>query len=255
MNWLYRFWRADVPVRSDSRLPDGVRIYAIGDIHGHDELLADLLDKVAEDMARRDQATTILVFLGDLIDRGPSSAAVLKRLRSLDWSGVKTVFLMGNHEEILLRIADGDNQVVVDWLRFGGDLCMLSYGVGLDELMRLSADAAGKLIRRSIPQEDIAFIRSFSDTFAAGDYLFVHAGIRPDVELARQSPDDLRWIRSPFLEWGEQHEYCVVHGHTISEDVEVKASRIGIDTGAYRYGKLTAIGLERDRRWFLQATR
>ena len=111
-----------------------------------------------------------------------------------------------------------------------------------------------KLIQAAIPAEHIAFLRGFDDTFRAGDYLFVHAGIRPGIPLAEQAPSDLRWIREPFLTDAAEHGFLVVHGHTIRENVEERTNRIGIDTGAYRHGVLTALALEGDARWFLQAS-
>ena len=253
MNRFFQFWRDESAQMWEPALPDGVRVYAVGDVHGHDALLADLLAQIEADRRQSSATRTVLVFLGDLIDRGPGSAAVLTRLRTLDLPGVSTVFLMGNHEEVLLRILDGDDTVVFDWLRFGGDKCMESYGVPADKLLRLPVGEAGRLIRRAIPAEDAAFIAGFSDTFRVGDFLFVHAGIRPGVPIAEQSASDLRWIRSPFLEWRDRHECCVVHGHTISPEVEQSPARIGIDTGAYCFGVLTAVGLEGTARWFIQA--
>lgn len=234
-------------------LPAGHRLYAIGDVHGRDDLLADLLAMIETDSSTRPPAKRIVVFLGDLIDRGPSSAEVVERLRTYRPGGTRLVFLMGNHEEVLLRILDGDAPLVADWLRFGGAECLRSYGVDPDRIRTLDPDSTLETIRTAIPATHVEFLRSFDDTFRAGDYLFVHAGIRPGLPLAEQAPSDLRWIREPFLSDGAEHGYLVVHGHTIREAVEERTNRIGIDTGAYRHGVLTAIGLEGADRWYLQA--
>ena len=197
------------------------------------------------------RAKTLLVFLGDLIDRGPSSAQVIDRLRSYKADGVRTVFLLGNHEEVLLRILNGDASLIPSWLRFGGAECLKSYGA--DPLAIAAHDDAEAIsaLRAAIPQEHVEFLRSFVDTCRFGDYLFVHAGIRPGVSIDQQLQSDLRWIREPFLFDQTDHGCVVVHGHTISPEVEERPNRIGIDTGAYRTGILTALALEGRERWYL----
>ncbi len=234
-------------------VPDGIRIYAIGDVHGRDDLLAVLLDTIEADRAARRNAKTILVFLGDLIDRGPSSAQVVERLLDRRRADARTVFVMGNHEEVLRNILDGDDSVIADWLRFGGDRCMESYGVEAAGLSAMSASDAGRVIRCAIPPSHRQFLESQADSFQAGDYLFVHAGIRPGIPLDQQSRQDLRWIRAPFLDHEGRHEFVVVHGHTISDSVVDTPARIGLDTGAYSSNVLTAMGFEGTARWVLQA--
>ena len=229
-----------------------MRIYAIGDIHGQDRLLVDMLQSIADDIDALPPARNVLVFLGDLIDRGPDSASVVDRLSVLDDHRFKTVFITGNHEEVLLRILDGDSSLVRDWLRFGGLQCAESYGVDPGQLRAMNDREVGRRIRDAIPESHSRFFRSFADSFSAGDYLFVHAGIRPGLPIEQQSLADLRWIRSPFLECQDCHPQVVVHGHSISNDVEFLEGRIGIDTGAYRSGVLSAIVLEGSDRRVLQ---
>ena len=232
--------------------PKGHRLYAIGDIHGRLDLLDELLAQIAADNESRKPARATIVFLGDLIDRGPQSAGVVERLRTYRPSFARTVFLMGNHEEVFLRIMAGETDILADWLRFGGAECIRSYGIDPLDLKSREPVAALRLLRRAIPKEHLKFIGGFVDSASFGEYLFVHAGIRPGVPLAHQAPQDLRWIRAPFLEDRSDHGRIVVHGHTISERVDMKPNRIGIDTGAYWSGVLTAMGLEGDERWFLQ---
>ncbi len=234
-------------------LPPGYRLYAVGDVHGRDDLLGDLLAQIEADSVRRGRARLVIVFLGDLVDRGPSSRQVVERLRTYGPDGVRPVFLTGNHEEVLLRILGGETRLIPDWLRFGGAECLASYGVDAAELSRLPPAQAIEAVRSAIPKEHVDFLRGFDDTFRAGSYLFVHAGIRPGIPLEQQSKTDLRWIREPFLKDGSEHGFTVIHGHTIREEVEERANRIGIDTGAYRSGVLTALGLEGSERWYLQA--
>ena len=235
-------------------LPGGYRLYAIGDVHGRDDLLGELLRKIEADHAARGPANLILVFLGDLVDRGASSAQVVERLRTYRPSGARVIFLAGNHEEVMLRILDGDVGVLPDWLRFGGAECLRSYGLEPKRLRHMEPGEALAAIRAAIPPNHADFLHSFDDTFRAGGYLFVHAGIRPGVPLDEQARADLRWIREPFLSDRAEHGFVVVHGHTVREQVEERANRIGIDTGAYRSGVLTALGLEAGDRWLLQAT-
>ena len=234
-----------------ARAPKGRRAYAVGDIHGRLDLLDRLLADIELDIAARPAAETYLVFLGDLIDRGPQSREVVERLRTLASPSFRPVFLIGNHEEVLLRLLGGERGLLRSWLNFGGAECAQSYGADPRQLKQLPEADALKVLRGAIPAVHADFLRTFIDTFRFGDYLLVHAGIRPGVDLAGQSQRDLRWIRAAFLDDPSDHGFLVVHGHTISEEVDERANRIGIDTGAYATGILTAIALENDQRWYL----
>ena len=236
-------------------VPPGYRVYAIGDIHGRLDLLDDALARIEADNAGRAHARNIIVFLGDLIDRGPSSAQVIERARTYRRPGLRTVFIIGNHEEVLLRLLRGESRFVRDWLKFGGAECARSYGIGPTALKRMDPGQAVQVLRDKIPKLDQEFLESFVDTFRVGSYLFVHAGVRPGVPLPEQKQSDLRWIRQPFLENEDDHGFIVVHGHTIADQIDVRDNRIGLDTGAYRTGVLTAMGLEGRERWFLQTER
>jgi serine/threonine protein phosphatase 1 len=230
----------------------GWRAYAVGDIHGRLDLLDQLLAEIHAQLARRPAHKVLLVFVGDLIDRGPNSAEVIERLRTYRRDGVRTMFLLGNHEEVLLRILGGEAELITKWRWFGGAECLKSYGVDPSQLTGRSEQEALEIVRNAIPKEHKEFLESFVDTCRFGDYLFVHAGIRPGVEVDQQSQTDLRWIREPFLLDDTDHGFVVVHGHTISPEVELMPNRIGIDTGAYRTGVLTALAIEGSRTWFLQ---
>jgi len=232
--------------------PRSHRSYAIGDIHGRLDLLQSLLRMIEDDVRSRRNASTSLVFLGDLIDRGPESAAVVELLRTYRPDFARTLFVMGNHEEVLLRVLDGDGALLRKWLTFGGAECARSYGADPESLKKMQPDDAILVLKRFIPDSHREFLRSFADTISFGSYLFVHAGIRPGTGLADQAQSDLRWIREPFLQDERDHGHVVVHGHTISETVETYPNRIGIDTGAYRTGGLTAMGFEGSERWLLQ---
>jgi serine/threonine protein phosphatase 1 len=231
--------------------PKGYRAYVIGDVHGRLDLLKALLAKVHTELDREPPAKCLLVFVGDLIDRGPNSAQVIERLRTYNRRGVQPVFLLGNHEEVLLRILRGEAELITKWRWFGGAECLQSYGVNPEAVAASSDEEALAIVRAAIPKAHVQFLESFADSCRFGDYLFVHAGVRPGIELEQQSQSDLRWIREPFLNDNSDHGFVVVHGHTISSAVEQRPNRIGIDTGAYRTGVLTALAIEGSDRWIL----
>ncbi|MGF1549997.1 MAG: metallophosphoesterase [Sphingomonadaceae bacterium] len=229
----------------------GARAYAIGDIHGRLDLLDDLLARIEADIAGRERRRNFIVFLGDFVDRGPDSAGVVERLRSFDPDYATPVLLAGNHEEILLRVLEGDASVVPGWLEFGGVECALSYGLDGRRLRWKDEDAVVALVQAAVPPAHRAFLESLADSFRFGDYLFVHAGIRPGIDIEEQAREDLRWIREPFLSDRQDHGFIVVHGHSIVDAPDERRNRIAIDTGAYYSGRLTALCIEDDRRWFL----
>ncbi|MBW0007121.1 MAG: serine/threonine protein phosphatase [Sphingomonas sp.] len=244
-------FRSSSSRRSAPSGPDGYRAYVVGDIHGRLDLLEDLLAKIHADLQHRPVEKALLVFVGDLIDRGPASAQVVERLRTYKRPGVRTVFLLGNHEEVLLRILNGDFSLITKWRWFGGSECLQSYGIEPGSFVNLNDEQALGVVRTAIPKEHAKFLESFVDSCRFGDYLFVHAGIRPGVELEQQSQNDLRWIREHFLLDSRDHGFVVVHGHTISDEVELLPNRIGIDTGAYRTGVLTALVIEGSDQWLI----
>lgn len=230
-------------------VPDGVRAYAIGDVHGRLDLLDELLARIAADAG---DTPYQLILLGDLVDRGPDSAGVVDRVRELVDGPIPTRVLIGNHEEILLATLDGDKDMVRLFCRAGGRETAFSYGLTQLEYDGLDFEGLAERMADAVPAEHRRFLGGLEDRIVLGDYAFVHAGIRPGVPLAEQAAADLRWIRTSFLKHPEPFEKIVVHGHTITEAVEFRPNRIGIDTGAYASGKLTALGLEGDRYWVLQ---
>lgn len=235
----------------ENRVPEGVRAYAIGDIHGRLDLLDALIALIDDDDRLRDPADTLIIFLGDLIDRGPHSRGVVERAMALGASGRSTRFLMGNHEEVFLRAVQGDVRALRMLLRIGGDQTVFSYGIGRDEYRSLDFEALAAALKTHVPQDHVDFMSAFETSIELGDYLFVHAGVRPGVAIGAQSASDMRWIRDDFLRHRDDHGKVVVHGHSVSDEVDERPNRIGIDTGAYATGRLTAIGLQREERWFL----
>lgn len=231
-------------------LPQGQRVYAIGDIHGRLDLLDELLADIEIDDEVRGATDTTLLFLGDLVDRGPDSCGVVDRVMRLAGTR-KTVLLMGNHEEILIRTWEGERRAAGLLHRVGGRETLMSYGISEMEYEACDLSDLTQLVADRVPAEHIAFMRGFIDQWQCGQYLFVHAGIRPGLPLEDQKPSDMRWIRNEFLDDTRDHGVMIVHGHSITEAVEERPNRIGIDTGAFASGRLTAIGIEGTERWFL----
>lgn len=234
-------------------VPAGTRLYAIGDVHGRLDLLQEIEARIEEDFAAADRPLEpVLVLLGDYVDRGFESRQVLDHLIERPLAGFPRVLLLGNHDlwlrEFLAGAPVGD-----DWLQFGGDATLVSYGVGLDRSLpepeRLAAARAALLER--FPQAHRRFLEELEPAFEFGDYFLCHAGVRPGVPLAAQSETDLLWIREPFLSFSGEFGKIVVHGHTVSEAPVVRHNRIGIDTGACWTGRLTCLVLEGSEYRFL----
>ncbi|MFM5895815.1 MAG: metallophosphoesterase family protein [Novosphingobium sp.] len=232
-------------------VPDGRRIYAVGDVHGRLDLFEAIIAAIeADDASRGPSRTSEVILLGDLIDRGSDSAGVIAAAR--EWSQRSKVrILLGNHEEMFLKAFDSE-EVLRSFLRWGGRETVLSYVAEPGEYHRADLARTRELMKASVPAEDLDFIGSFEDSISIGDYLFVHAGVDPETPLAEQKVSDLRWIREPFLSHTGDLGAVVVHGHTITEQPQVRPNRIGIDTGAYDSGRLTALGLEGSTRWFIE---
>jgi serine/threonine protein phosphatase 1 len=247
---IRKFFTRTPPVARQHRLPDGERIYAIGDVHGRLDCLDTLLAEIDADDEARGRCETTLVFLGDLMDRGPESRGVIERAMEIATTR-NSVFLMGNHEEVFIHSWEGDSRAAALLHRIGGRETVMSYGVHATDYDAGDLSDLTRLLEEQVPAEHIAFLRGFADNYTRGDYLFVHAGIRPGVALEAQDPVDQRWIRREFLDDSRDHGPMVIHGHSITEDVDEQVNRIGIDTGAFASGKLTAIGIEADDRWFL----
>ena len=232
-------------------IPAGQRAYAVGDVHGRADLFAALAEAIDADDAARGPADTTVVLLGDLVDRGPDSSGVVRLARA--WQERRPVrALMGNHEEMFLDALEKED-VLRHFLRYGGRETILSYPVDPQAYAEASLAETQELIRAVLPAEDLAFMRAMEDMIRIGDYLFVHAGIRPGIALEQQRTGDLRWIREPFTTARDDLGITVVYGHTIYENPELAPSRIGIDTGAYASGRLTALGLEGTNRWLIEA--
>ncbi len=244
--------RDEEPLRPYAVAP-GERVYAIGDIHGEAGMLAALLDAIEADAADADGPVRIIC-VGDYIDRGPDSCGVIDLLIRRSATEGRYRFLRGNHEMLMERfLFDGDG--AEPWLRNGGSETCLSYGV--DPTAVPSDDSLSRwlhsALHEAVPQAHRNFLDNLDASSRSGDYLFVHAGIRPGVPLEEQTPQDMCWIRQPFLSSRRDHGVMVVHGHTPVSRPEFRSNRIAVDTGAVYGGTLTALGLEGTERWILGA--
>jgi len=235
----------------------GRLVYAVGDTHGHTDALRPLLRELADDVARsRPAERPLLVFLGDYVDRGPDSRGVIDTILALEADGpFEVVCLKGNHEAALLRVLV-DDDFAPNWIGNWGQATLRSYGVAVPRFGHEAAEA-GRVqadLAAALPPRHRDFLRRCVMSMTVGDYLFVHAGVRPGVPLDAQDDNDLMWIRYDFLESAEDFGKVVVHGHTPSDRPELKANRIGIDTGVYYSGVLTAVRLESADQSFIQAS-
>lgn len=236
----------------DAKAPDGMRLYAIGDVHGCDRLLAEAHDKIEADLAADPPGDHRIIHIGDYVDRGPASAAVLDRL--VGWNeDRRVVCLRGNHDELMRRFLDDPLEAGPTWLYNGGDRTLASYGVSADgwtDSNRMLLDLGRQLAER-LPEAHRDFLEGLDYSAGFGDFFFCHAGIRPGIPLAQQSAEDLLWIRYEFLNDSRDFGVVVVHGHTPSPEHEVLRNRINIDTGAVFTGLLTVIALEGTEHRFL----
>jgi serine/threonine protein phosphatase 1 len=220
--------------------PSDTRIYAVGDIHGRADLLSEIIARIDDDIRRRPIAHTIEVYLGDYVDRGPQSKTVIDLL-TVRLVANGAVCLRGNHEAVMEGFLQ-DPAILEYWLPLGAMQTLASYGIELHE-----NETAFSLHRRfldAFPRAHELFMQCLRNQFSCGDFLFVHAGIRPGVPLDDQDPNDLIWIRDEFLDDTRSHKRFIVHGHTPVPHPEIRRNRINIDTAAWRTGALTCVAIE-----------
>jgi serine/threonine protein phosphatase 1 len=221
-----------------------MRVYVVGDVHGRPDLLERMFDAIARDDADRGpSARRHVVLVGDIVDRGPQAREALQVVDDARRRLPDLVTLLGNHEEMMLRALQGDETALRGWMRVGGAETVASFGLpaieeGADAVPYVAA------LRRAVPSEWVEWLKSWPLVFQSGDYFVCHAGVKPGVPLGRQARRDLLWAREHFCDDPRDHGAVIVHGHTISEEVEIRSNRIGIDTGAYRTGTLSAVCLD-----------
>lgn len=236
-------------------MPEGTVAWAVGDVHGRLDLLVPLVEHMIADAAENPAERTVVIFLGDYIDRGPDSRGVIRYLAGLPKdAGIEWRFLKGNHEEAMLNFLD-DPTTGPTWCEYGGDAALASYGLRLPQMKHkpeawahLSADLDHK-----VTAAERAFLEELELSLSLGDYFFAHAGARPGELLERQTERDLMWIRNSFLDSDVEFEKVVVHGHTPTRAVHADRRRMGLDTKAYESGILSAVRLEGSERHVMQA--
>ncbi len=242
------------PDANKSSIPDGLRLYAIGDIHGRLDLLRSLMQMIEAHEATLPRADTLLVFLGDYIDRGPDSRGVVDFLINRIPGKFETCFLRGNHEDMMMGVFESANIFDV-WALNGGMATARSYGIEFDP-HGASANDIQFMIRHldvALPQAHRKFFDGLQVSREIGDYFFVHAGVRPGVPLHRQDESDCMFIRGDFLNHRGDFGKIIVHGHTPVEEPQMLPNRIALDTGAFFSGRLTTLCLEGTARKFLIA--
>lgn len=236
-----------------ARVPPNIAVYAIGDLHGRLDCLDAMHELIREDAEGWPSGTEcVVVYMGDYVDRGPSSSEVIDRLLSRPLQGFHAIHLVGNHDAWLMAFLE-DITIAPAWLRHGGDTTLRSYGLSPipDGEDAEALDVAQAAFRTLLPPDHLSFFEGLSLYYELGDYLFVHAGVRPAWRLSEQQPEDLIWIREPFLSSTEDYGRVVVHGHTVTSTPAVRSNRIGIDTGACWTGQLTCLVLHRTTFRFL----
>ncbi len=235
------------------RVPKGWRIYAVGDLHGRCDLLRRMHRLIAADSANAGAERPVVVYLGDYVDRGPAAREVIDCLLGDPLPGFESIFLKGNHEDMLLQFLNSGDLTDV-WLMNGGLATLESYGVEARAFTWDGARTAAmrREFRDRLGARHLGFLRGLETIRRLGDYVFVHAGMRPGIPVEDQHPDDCLWIRTEFLDCKAPFEGVVVHGHSIVPEPEFRANRIAIDTGAYRTGRLSCLVLDGESRTLLQ---
>lgn len=257
INWMTR--RPDAPFSIPSRRridlgdePATYPIYAIGDVHGCIKELQAAEIRIAEDIRQTGRAG-LVVFLGDYIDRGPASFQVVEHLLRPSDLGLRRLALCGNHDDVFSKFI-AEPQRYMDWLDLGGEQTLMSYGIDVGHLNLRQKSKSGdlkRLLADAVPASHVEFLAHLPILLKVGDLVFVHAGLRPRVQISEQEDEDLMWIREPFLAQGPGWAITVVHGHTPSNEPSIGPGRIGIDTGAFYTGKLTVLKIDGETKVFV----
>jgi serine/threonine protein phosphatase 1 len=246
-------WQERAPMSSEAPLSEPRRLYVVGDIHGCADLLDRLIDAIASDLGEMPANECLTVTLGDYIDRGPASRTVLDRLAGNPFP-TRYIGLKGNHETLLEGFLN-DPERAGDWRAWGGLETLHSYGIDVSSVMRgKDYDAAAAALAAVMPPVHLQFLGSLRLSLTVDRYFLCHAGVRPGIPLHRQREDDLLWIRDEFLDSRADFGKIVVHGHTPTQDPELRPNRINVDTGAFVTGRLTCAVLEGKRVRFLSAS-
>lgn len=251
--------RQDAPAHAPPRrridlgdAPATYPIYAIGDVHGCLKELQAAEGRIADDIDRSGRPG-LVVLLGDYVDRGPSSYQVVEHLLRPSELGLRRLALCGNHDDIFSKFI-AEPHLHMDWLDLGGEQTLMSYGIDVAHLNLRHKARTGDLkqfLADAIPASHANFLAHLPILLKVGDLVFVHAGLRPRVQLVEQTDEDLMWIREPFISRGPGFPIVVIHGHTPHTEPSLGPGRIGIDTGAFFTGNLTVLKIDGDEKAFI----
>jgi serine/threonine protein phosphatase 1 len=241
---------------SEAKTPKNMRLYAIGDVHGCIEHLLKIHNCIRSDLKKHPVEDYRIIHLGDYIDKGPSSRAVIDFLVQLKQLDPKCIFLMGNHEEKFLNFLERPEDIGLDFIKYGGRTTIKSYGISARRIRKTirSLKNVFKLLKQYIPKSHIKFLQNLEFSVSFGDYMFCHAGVRAGIPLKQQSEHDLIWIKKEFLEHKELYSKVIIHGHTPFNKPQVKKNRINVDTGVATLGMLSCVVLEGKKHRFITAT-
>jgi len=245
----------------EARLRDGLRVYAVGDVHGCIDELKQMLDLIEGDLVQHPIKDYRIVFLGDYLDRGPDSKAVVQTLMSLQEQRPEHVIcLLGNHDEKLLLALEPQPTAWLDkYMKYGGIETLTSFGMSKRFLKdvkagKIDAKTFAKAVRDEMPKIELDYLRSLPRSITIDDYFFVHAGINPERDFDQQDDHDLVWIREPFLSWKDAFSKVVIHGHTRQTQVDVRTNRINVDTSCVYGHALTTVVLEENKHRFISVS-
>lgn len=228
---------------SEARSPAGMRLYAIGDVHGRLDLLTSMHGAIRAEIARDRPADWRIVHVGDYVDRGPDSCGAIELILAAQEADSRVIALAGNHDVAFADFMAGGGSSQL-FARFGGAETAASYGVDADFGSLEGLERTRRELADAVPGRHHRFLATLPRCISFGDYFFCHAGIRPGVPLASQDPEDLIWIRREFLEATDLHPKVIVHGHTPHSEPEIRPNRINLDTGAFDTGRLTGVVLD-----------
>ena len=241
-------------LRPTPRTAPGERVYAVGDVHGCSDLLAGLLDRIVADNRTRPPATTHIVLLGDLINKGPDTKGVLELIRAWPHADIMLRLLRGNHEQVFLGALSGRLDQCRQCHIMGGRAAVMSYGISLDQYAGWTVEELAQHLPQIIPAPHRDLLADASLAWSNGDYVFAHAGWQDGAAMAEQSEADLLWTRRAYRPITRGSRTALVHGHANLAEPFNGRTRICVDTTAHASGILTAVGLEADRRWFIDTS-
>ena len=237
-----------------ARGPQGLRIYAIGDVHGRFDLLKTMHQLIEQENEKVPPRDWVVIHLGDYVDRGPQSKEVLDFLVRATAASPRMIALAGNHDVGFIEFLETGDAYGL-FAGNGGRQTALSYGVDIDFDDPDSVLSGWKQLVPLVPAAHVELLRGLERSASYGDFFFCHAGVRPGVELDLQDPDDLIWIRNEFLNDPGLYAKVIVHGHTPVSDVDVRLNRVNLDTGAFATSRLSGLMIEGERKFLLEAVR